>query len=412
MYSFLSLLLSFHILLCTAFIPFSHRNILFSETQAPTEQNTPSATDTGTAEQALSSSVSAPSAVLMEMSTGTVVFEKDSHAIRHPASITKIMTLTLIFEAIEKGQIHLNDNVTVSEHASSMGGSQVFLETGETQTVETLIKCISIASANDACVAMAEFISGSEEAFVAEMNQKAKDLGMKDTTFVNCCGLDADGHLTTAYDVALMSRELTVRHPEIHNYCTVWMDTMTHVTAKGEKEFGLTNTNKLIRQYEYATGLKTGFTNIAKYCVSATAEKNGMKLIAVIMGAETIPSRTKDAITLLNYGFSKCQVYTDEHKETLPNLPVKRGIKDSLTVAFQNPFRSLDTKGSDLSTITKDISLPENVEAPVQKGDKIGEAIYRLGEEKIGSADIIAADDIAKAVFSDYLVDIFMRYFT
>lgn len=412
MYSFLSLLLSFHILLCTAFIPFSHRNILFSETQAPTEQNTPSATDTGTAEQALSSSVSAPSAILMEMSTGTVVFEKDSHAIRHPASITKIMTLTLIFEAIEKGQIHLDDNVTVSEHASSMGGSQVFLETGETQTVETLIKCISIASANDACVAMAEFISGSEEAFVAEMNQKAKDLGMKDTTFVNCCGLDADGHLTTAYDVALMSRELTVRHPEIHNYCTVWMDTMTHVTAKGEKEFGLTNTNKLIRQYEYATGLKTGFTNIAKYCVSATAEKNGMKLIAVIMGAETIPSRTKDAITLLNYGFSKCQVYTDEHKETLPNLPVKRGIKDSLTVAFQNPFRYLDTKGSDLSTITKDISLPENVEAPVQKGDKIGEAIYRLGEEKIGSADIIAADDIAKAVFSDYLVDIFMRYFT
>ncbi len=412
MYSFLSLLLSFHILLCTAFIPFSHRNILFSETQAPTEQNTPSATDTGTAEQALSSSVSAPSAVLMEMSTGTVVFEKDSHAIRHPASITKIMTLTLIFEAIEKGQIHLNDNVTVSEHASSMGGSQVFLETGETQTVETLIKCISIASANDACVAMAEFISGSEEAFVAEMNQKAKDLGMKDTTFVNCCGLDADGHLTTAYDVALMSRELTVRHPEIHNYCTVWMDTMTHVTAKGEKEFGLTNTNKLIRQYEYATGLKTGFTNIAKYCVSATAEKNGMKLIAVIMGAETIPSRTKDAITLLNYGFSKCQVYTDEHKETLPGLPVKRGIKDSLTVAFQNPFRYLDTKGSDLSIITKEISLPENVEAPVQKGDKIGEAIYRLGEEKIGSADIIAADDIAKAVFSDYLVDIFMRYFT
>jgi len=234
----------------------------------------------------------------MEMSTGAVVFEKNPHAIRHPASITKIMTLILIFEAIKKGSIHLDDNVTVSEHASGMGGSQVFLETGETQTVETLIKCISIASANDACVAMAEFISGSEEAFVAEMNQKAKDLGMKNTTFVNCCGLDADGHMTTAYDVALMSRELTVRHPEIHNYCTIWMDTMTHVTAKGEKEFGLTNTNKLIRQYEYATGLKTGFTGIAKYCVSATAEKDGMKMIAVIMGAETIPYRTKDAITL------------------------------------------------------------------------------------------------------------------
>ena len=321
------------------------------------------------------------------------------------------MTLILIFEAIEKGRIHLNDNVTVSEHASSMGGSQVFLETGETQTVETLIKCISIASANDACVTMAEFISGSEEAFVAEMNQKAKDLGMQNTTFVNCCGLDADGHTTTAYDVALMSRELTVRYPQIHDYCTIWMDTMTHVTAKGEKEFGLTNTNKLIRQYEYATGLKTGFTGIAKYCVSATAEKDGMKLIAVIMGAETIPDRTKDAITLLNYGFSKCQIYTDEHKETLPVIPVKRGAADAVTITFQNPYQYLNTNGADLNAIEKELSLPDFVSAPVKKGDKIGEAVYRLGTEKIGSVDIVAAEDITEAVFKDYLIDIFLRYF-
>lgn len=403
MRSFLSFLLSFQLLLSCAFTPAAlspHPSILFAEEKTA---ETPI--------QALSASITAPSAVLMEMSTGTVIFEKDPHAIRHPASITKIMTLILIFEAIEKGRIHLNDNVTVSEHASSMGGSQVFLETGETQTVETLIKCISIASANDACVTMAEFISGSEEAFVAEMNQKAKDLGMQNTTFVNCCGLDADGHTTTAYDVALMSRELTVRYPQIHDYCTIWMDTMTHVTAKGEKEFGLTNTNKLIRQYEYATGLKTGFTGIAKYCVSATAEKDGMKLIAVIMGAETIPDRTKDAITLLNYGFSKCQIYTDEHKETLPVIPVKRGAADAVTITFQNPYQYLNTNGADLNAIEKELSLPDFVSAPVKKGDKIGEAVYRLGTEKIGSVDIVAAEDITEAVFKDYLIDIFLRYF-
>ena len=197
--------------------------------------------------------VSAPSVVLMEASTGQVIYEKDSHTSLHPASITKIMTMILIFDALEKGTISLDDTVTVSDYAASMGGSQVFLEPGETQTVDTMLKCISIASANDACVAMAEYICGSEQEFVNQMNQRAKELGMKDTTFVNCCGLDTDGHMTTAYDVALMSRELITKYPQIHNYCTVWMDTITHVTAKGSSEFGLTNTNKLIKQYEYAT---------------------------------------------------------------------------------------------------------------------------------------------------------------
>ena len=262
------------------------------------------------------------------------------------------------------------------------------------------------------CVAMAEFISGSEAAFVAEMNSRAKSLGMKDTTFVNCCGLDVDGHMTSAYDVALMSRELTVRYPEIHDYCTIWMDTMTHVTAKGSKEFGLTNTNKLIRQYEYATGLKTGSTGLAKFCVSATAEKNDMELIAVIMGAENPNDRFQDAASLLNYGFSKCNIYTDEHGETLPDLSVKKGTEKLLSVEFKNPFQYLSAKGDDFSTIEKQISLPEYVTAPVKKGDKVGEAIYSLGSEKIGSVDIIAADDIAQADFSDYMKEIFLKYFS
>ncbi len=229
--------------------------------------------------------VSAPSVVLMEASTGQVIYEKEAHTSLHPASITKIMTMILIFDALEEGKISLEDTVTVSEYAASMGGSQVFLEPGETQTVETMLKCISVASANDACVAMAEHIWGSEQEFVSRMNQRARDLGMKNTTFVNCCGLDVDGHMTTAWDVALMSRELITRYPQIHNYCTIWMENITHVTRRGSSEFGLTNTNKLIRQYPYATGLKTGSTSQAKYCVSATAEKDGMKLIAVIMAA-------------------------------------------------------------------------------------------------------------------------------
>lgn len=411
MRSLLSLMLSLQLLLASilpagaAALP---QKLFFTEPEPATEQ-TPGESGTG---DALAASISAPCAVLMEASTGTVLFEKDSHASRHPASITKIMTLVLIFEAIEQGRIHLTDTVTVSEHASGMGGSQVFLETGETQDVETMIKCISIASANDACVAMAEFIDGSEAAFVAAMNEKAKALGMNDTTFVNCCGLDADGHMTSAYDVALMSRELTYHYPQIHDYCTVWMDTMTHVTAKGSKEFGLTNTNKLIRQYEYATGLKTGFTNLSKYCVSATAEKDGMELIAVIMGAETPDNRSADAKALLNYGFSRCRIYTDEHKEPLANLPVKRGVTDTLKITFKNPFQYLSVSGADFSAIEKEITVPEYVTAPVKEGDKIGEAVYRLDSQQIGSVDIIASDNIEKAGFSDYIKEIFRQYFS
>lgn len=258
---------------------------------------------------------------------------------------------------------------------------------------------------------MAEFIEGSEEAFVAAMNEKAKALGMKDTTFVNCCGLDVDGHMTSAYDVALMSRELTVHYPQIHDYCTIWMDTITHVTAKGSKEFGLTNTNKLIRQYEYATGLKTGSTGLAKFCVSATAKKDGMELIAVVMGAQNPNERFKDAATLLNAGFSKCRIYTDEHEKKLAHIPVKRGNSDFLELEFKNPFQYLSVDGADFSAIEKELVLPDSITAPVKKGDKIGDAVYRLGNEQLGSVDIIAAETITRSEFMDYMMKIFEQYF-
>lgn len=348
--------------------------------------------------------VSAPSVALMEASTGQIIYEKDAHTSLHPASITKIMTMILIFDALEEGKISLEDTVTVSEYAASMGGSQVFLEAGETQTVETMLKCISVASANDACVAMAEHIWGSEQEFVSRMNQRAKDLGMKDTNFVNCCGLDVEGHMTTAYDVALMSRELITKYPKIHDYCTIWMENITHVTRKGSSEFGLTNTNKLIRQYPYATGLKTGSTSQAKFCVSATAEKDGLELIAVIMAAPDHKIRFTDATTLLNYGFGKCQVYRDENTDKLPSLAVKGGVEDSSPLAYQSDFSYLDVAGSDLSSVTKELELPESADAPVTKGQTAGKAVYKLNGKEIGSVDILFQKDVKKALFKDYFL--------
>ena len=394
----LSVFLCLHLLICSI-LPLP--SLISNTKEVP-------ATESSSAEV----TITAPSAVLMEASTGTIIYEKDSHTRRPPASVTKIMTLLLIFEALEKGNITLTDTVTVSEHAASMGGSQVFLETGETQDVETMIKCISIASANDASVAMAEFISGSEEAFVAQMNKKAAALDMKDTTFINCCGLDTDNHLTSAHDIALMSRELTIHHPQIHDYCTIWMDTITHVTAKGSSEFGLTNTNKLIRQYEYATGLKTGSTSLAKFCLSATAKKDGMELIAVIMGAPTPKDRFSDAASLLNYGFSKCRIYTDKNQESLPDIPVKKGTTDTLPIEYHNEFQYLSCDGMDFSSIEKVLSLPDSVTAPVKKGDKIGEAVYRIGEKELGSTDIIAKKDMIQAVFADYMQKVLRFYFS
>ena len=352
--------------------------------------------------------ISAPSGILMEMSTGTVLFEKDADTARPPASVTKIMTMLLIFDALENGTISLDDEVSISEYAASMGGSQVFLEPGEIQTVGTLLKCISVASANDACVTMSESICGNEQEFVKQMNARAKGLGMKHTNFVNCNGLDADGHEMSARDIALMSRELMTKYPQIKDYCTVWMENITHTTARGSSEFGLTNTNKLIRQYEYATGLKTGSTGKAKFCVSATASKNGVDLIAVIMGAEDSKSRFKDAVTLLNYGFGKCQIYKAKEQK-LPTVLVKSGKEEHLKLQYEKEFTYVDTEGSDLSKVEEVTEIPDEVKAPVKKGETVGRICYRINGKEIGSINLIAAAPVEKADFGDYLKKIWKK---
>ena len=353
--------------------------------------------------------VQAPSAVLMEASTGAVLYEKDADTRRAPASVTKIMTMLLIFDALEDGKIALEDEVSTSEYAASMGGSQVFLEPGETQSVDTMLKCISVASANDACTAMAEYIAGSEEAFVKMMNERAAGLGMKNTTFQNCNGLDTEGHLTTARDIALMSRELIEKYPKIHDYCMIWMDTITHTTKKGTSEFGLSNTNKLVRQYPYATGLKTGSTDEAKFCVSATAEKDGMELIAVILGGENSKQRFQDATKLLNYGFGKCQVYEDNDPPKLKPAEVQGGVKEQILCEYADTFRYLDTSGANLAGVTKKTQMKQSVKAPVKKGQKVGELVYKLGEKEIGRVEILAKESCKKAEFLDYLKKVMQK---
>ncbi len=353
--------------------------------------------------------VQAPSAVLMEASTGAVLYEKDADTRRAPASVTKIMTMLLIFDALEDGKIALEDEVSTSEYAASMGGSQVFLEPGETQSVDTMLKCISVASANDACTAMAEYIAGSEEAFVKMMNERAAGLGMKNTTFQNCNGLDTEGHLTTARDIALMSRELIEKYPKIHDYCMIWMDTITHTTKKGTSEFGLSNTNKLVRQYPYATGLKTGSTDEAKFCVSATAEKDGMELIAVILGGENSKQRFQDATKLLNYGFGKCQVYEDNDPAKSKPDEVQGGVKDQILCEYADTFRYLDTSGANLAGVTKKAQMKQSVKAPVKKGQKVGELVYELGEKESGRVEILAKESCKKAEFLDYLKKVMQK---
>ncbi len=352
--------------------------------------------------------VSAPSVILIESSTGQVIYELNSTERRSPASITKIMTLLLTFEALDSGRISLTDQVITSEHASSMGGSQVYLAEGETQTLDTMIKCITVSSGNDASVAVAEHIAGSEEAFVALMNEKAAELGMADTHFEDCCGLsDSDNHYTSAKDVAIMSRELTTRYPDVFHYTTIWMEDITHETRQGTSPFTLSSTNKLLKQYQWTTGLKTGSTSKAKYCISATASKDGIDLIAVVMGAPDYKTRFGDAQTLLTYGFSVCNLYIDENQDPLPLLPVEGGIADETGIAYQSEFRHLDTAGNDLSAVEKVLELPETVQAPVEKGTEAGRARYLLNGTEIGSTPILFTEDVEKAGYPDYLKKIF-----
>ncbi len=348
--------------------------------------------------------ISAPRGVLLELSTGKVIYEKGADEVCSPASITKIMTLLLIFQELEKGNLKLEDEVTTSAYAKSMGGSQVFLEEGEKQTVETMIKCIVIASGNDASVAMAEHIAGSEGEFVARMNQKAKELGMENTHFKDCCGLtDSPEHHTSARDVGIMSRELVLHYPEILNYSSIWMENITHETSQGKKEFTLSNTNKLVRAMEECKGLKTGSTSVAKYCVSAVAQKENLTLIAVVMGAPEPKGRFRDASAMLRYGFGCCHIYSDNNEKKLSPVPVKGGIEEKVQVEFQEPFAYVDTEGKNLQGIEKQIHLHKEVQAPIKKGQIVGKADYMLDGEKIGSVNIIARKKVKKAGFKDCL---------
>lgn len=358
--------------------------------------------------------ITAKAAVLIENNSGRILYQNNKDKELIPASITKIMTLLLIFDAIDQKKISLNDSVSVSEYASKMGGSQVFLEPGETQTVQTMIKCISIASANDAAVAMAERIGGSEQAFVKMMNTKAKQLGMKHTHFKNCNGLDdtiESGHYSSAYDVALMSRELVTKHPEISNYSTIWMDEITHKTRLGETKFGLTNTNKLIRTYQGITGLKTGSTSKAKYCLSATAKRNGISLTAVIMAAPDHKIRFAQAANLLDYGFANCKAY-HEKQDAIPLKKQKaaHSIAGEVLPRIEKNFTYTITQNENPKDIKRSIQYKKNLQAPIKEGDVIGKITYTLNEETIGTLPIVSAQTIKKASCMDYIRHVFGKF--
>ena len=339
----------------------------------------------------------APSALLMEKQTGTVLFAKDEHTPREPASVTKIMTLLLVMEAIDSGALSYDDTVTGSAHAASMGGSQIWLKEGEQMRVEDLIKAVCVVSGNDAAVALGEHLAGSEDAFVERMNARAQELGMNDTHFVNCTGLPAERHLTSAYDIALMSRELILRHPDIRQFTTVWMDSL-----RGGESM-LVNTNKLIRFYDGATGLKTGSTGSAGYCLSATAEKNGMELIAVVLKGKTSDERFSDAKSLLNYGFSTWSLVTVTPDEVLPPVPVMLGVRGTVQPVLTSENTLLVEKTL-ANGLTKEVALAENVAAPVYAGDTLGQLTVRdAAGNTVAELPILAGEDVGHVTFVQML---------
>ena len=355
--------------------------------------------------------ISSKSAILMEAQTGKVIFCKNEDESLRPASVTKIMTLLLIFEEIQRGNMRYDDIVTVTEHAASMGGSQCFFEAGEQQIVEDMIKCIEVASGNDAAVAMAEHIAGSEAAFVEMMNARAKELGMENTHFENACGLEAEGHVTSAKDIAIMSRELIVNHPEIFNYSTIWMDSIIHKTKKGESQFDLANTNKFLKQYTGATGLKTGYTSQAKYCISATAKRNDIELIAVIMGAETKEIRNSEIARMLDYGFAKCEIYTDS--QVVPGnqkFKVSMGVKEYVDFDVENTNKITLLEGN-VEEIKKELVIYENLEAPIHLGDIIGVVQYTYKGQLIDEVYVYAAEDVKKKSYGHSIKDLMKKIF-
>jgi len=339
--------------------------------------------------------VSCKSAILMEASTGQVLYERNADEALPPASVTKIMTLLLVMEAIEVGKLKYDDMVTASAHACSMGGSQIYLKEGEQMTVEDMIKSVVISSANDAAVALAEHISGSEEAFITQMNKRAGELGMENTNFENTNGLDdtAQNHVTSAKDIAIMSREL-IKHKRITEYSSIWMDTIRN------GEFGLTNTNRLVRFYKGATGLKTGSTSKAGFCISATAERNGMTLICVVMGSETRDIRNATATSLLDWGFANYAIYNSP-KIDVNDIKVTGGVMPRCSLEYNTPSMVVDK--ADLSKIRYEIDVPAHISAPVKNGDIVGRIKYYSDEREILSTDIVAKDNIKKIGYLDVL---------
>ena len=350
--------------------------------------------------------------ILMEQSSGQVLLEHNSQEALPPASITKVMTLLLINEAIDAGKISWDDQVTISEHAAHMGGSQVFMEPGETQTVRDLVKCICIASANDAAVAMSEYIAGSEEQFVELMNKRAKELGMDHTEFKNACGLHVEGHVSCAKDIALMSRALLEEHPEMSKICTTWMDTITHRTRRGESEFGLSNTNKMIKWYNGLTGLKTGYTPQAKHCVSATATRDQMGLIAVIMGAADGKIRFQEAAQLLDYGFANYKVKVGPQIGTIIGQhPIKKGTQKQIDVATGETKSFVVPKSSAGSELTYEMQCNEALVAPIAKGETVGRIVYYLDGNEVGEGTLVSASDVKKATLKQMVPYMAKRFF-
>lgn len=349
--------------------------------------------------------IPAESGVLMERDTGKILYEKESHTRLAPASVTKVMTLLLVMEALDSGKITLDDTVTTSAHAASMGGSQVYLEEGEQMRLEDMLKATVVSSGNDSAVALAEHISGSEESFVELMNQRAKELGMNDTTFVNCTGLDAEGHLTSAHDIAIMSAEL-LKHEDIKKYTTIWMDTIRN------GEFGLSNTNKLLKTYNGITGLKTGSTGNAKYCMSASAQRDGMELIAAVMAAPTTAERFSSATTLLDYGFANYALYDGgkDFKET--EVPVILGVSGTVAATLSDGGKVLVNK-TDISSIKTELELCENVKAPVEEGQKLGTLKITCNDNILSEIPIVAKCSVDRKttgnIFRELISLAFMR---
>ncbi len=351
--------------------------------------------------------INARSAVLIDQATGTVLYEKNPHEAYPPASVTKIMTMLLVMEAIESNVLTLEDKVVISEHASSMGGTQLYLEPGEVKTVEELMKGIAIRSANDASVAIGEHISGTEELFVQRMNERAKELGMNNTNFVNSNGLPEIGHTMSAYDIAIMSKEL-LKHKDVHRWLTTWMDTV--VVGKKESVQELVNTNRLIRTYDGANGIKTGSTGEALYCLSASATRGNTTYIAVIMGAPTTQVRFSEASKLLDYGFANYGTVDIATKDSkVGTVPVQKGVLLEADMVAKEDLKLLMKKGEE-GNVNKEVIIPQYVQAPLQKGDKIGEIIVTQDGKELGRVDVVAATDIEKASLLDIMLRMFKRF--